>query len=514
MAADARVDDGEVDADRHVRQRVGEHERPLQHRLRRDPVGDVDDLGLRRDPLDHAVAGADEVVLEPEVGEERDEHRPPRVYDADGSRESLRQAGDGGGEPGARVLLRLGDDLEPGRPAPPARSPGRSRRPASPSAERGERPRGRGRRQDVEVRGGKLLRPQLAGAVERRRRRRRARRAAACARPRRPRTAPGRPAAAARRAGPPASRRPARGRRRRAPRPSPGRSPRRRGIVPRRAAQQLPRAVRARDDDPVVAGDVDRLVAERLDRDQRAVDDLVAEPLEPRTRSCSWPSGRVTTILIARAGSSSAASAAGSSPERRSIQVPSSAAIRAVSVAPSWWAATGARQPPPISATHRRSASTRCVRLAVVDARDELLLARPHLQGERALPRLGQHQRGVEPEPDLGRRALNGLDHMRRARSRRGRARPACAGACRCCRAAARSRASARGRAAGPGGAPRPCRSASRAGSRPRRRARRADPRAACRRRRRGPRDRRRSCPSPSARRRRCGPRAAPPRAP
>ena len=73
-----------------------------------------------------------------------------------------------------------------------------------------------------------------------------------------------------------------RGRRRRAPRPWPGRSRRAAASVPRRAAEQLARAVRARDDDPVVARDVDRVVTERLDRDQRAVDDVVAEPLEPR----------------------------------------------------------------------------------------------------------------------------------------------------------------------------------------------------------------------------------------
>ena len=58
-----------------VRERVREHERALQHALRRDPVRDVDDLDLGRDPLHHAVAGADEVVLEPEVGEEGDRSR-------------------------------------------------------------------------------------------------------------------------------------------------------------------------------------------------------------------------------------------------------------------------------------------------------------------------------------------------------------------------------------------------------------------------------------------------------
>ena len=86
MAADARIDDREVDADGHVGQRVREHERPLQHRLGGNPVRDVDDLGLRRDPLDHAVAGADEVVLEAEVGEEGDEHRLAESTTSGGSR--------------------------------------------------------------------------------------------------------------------------------------------------------------------------------------------------------------------------------------------------------------------------------------------------------------------------------------------------------------------------------------------------------------------------------------------
>ncbi len=79
VAADTRIDHREMNADGHVRQRVGEDERPLQHRLRRDPMRDVDDLGIRCEALDHAVAGADEVVLEPEIGEERDEHASLRV---------------------------------------------------------------------------------------------------------------------------------------------------------------------------------------------------------------------------------------------------------------------------------------------------------------------------------------------------------------------------------------------------------------------------------------------------
>ena len=75
VAADAGVDDGQMDADGHVRKGVREHERSLEDGLGRDPVGDVDDSRLGRDPQDDAVAGADEVVLEPEVAEEGDDHR-------------------------------------------------------------------------------------------------------------------------------------------------------------------------------------------------------------------------------------------------------------------------------------------------------------------------------------------------------------------------------------------------------------------------------------------------------
>jgi hypothetical protein len=74
MASDPRVDDREMDADRHVRKRVAENKRALQHLLWRDPVGDVDDLRLGRDPLHHAMARTDEVVLQPEVGEKGDHH--------------------------------------------------------------------------------------------------------------------------------------------------------------------------------------------------------------------------------------------------------------------------------------------------------------------------------------------------------------------------------------------------------------------------------------------------------
>ena len=74
VAADARVDHGEVDSLGHVRERVAKDERTLENVLRRDAVRDVDDLRVGCDPLDHAVAGSDEVVSEPEVGQEGDEH--------------------------------------------------------------------------------------------------------------------------------------------------------------------------------------------------------------------------------------------------------------------------------------------------------------------------------------------------------------------------------------------------------------------------------------------------------
>ena len=73
-SSDSGVDDGKVDAHRHVRERVAEHERTLEDALRGNPMGDVDDLRLRRDALDHAVARADEVVLQAEVGEEGNDH--------------------------------------------------------------------------------------------------------------------------------------------------------------------------------------------------------------------------------------------------------------------------------------------------------------------------------------------------------------------------------------------------------------------------------------------------------
>ena len=63
-------------------------------------------------------------------------------------------------------------------------------------------------------------------------------------------------------------------------------------------------------------------------------------------------------------------------------------------------------------------------RLGVVGDRDELLLARPDLERERALSRLGHELLRIETQPDLVRRARAGRARRRRARSRRGRARP------------------------------------------------------------------------------------------
>src|SRR5262249_9446145 len=58
--------------DRHEGNRALEHDRALQHRLRRDAVRDVDDGRLGRDVPHDATADADEVVLDSEVGQKGD----------------------------------------------------------------------------------------------------------------------------------------------------------------------------------------------------------------------------------------------------------------------------------------------------------------------------------------------------------------------------------------------------------------------------------------------------------
>src|SRR4029079_16690293 len=73
--ADARIDDREVNSFGHEGERIRQSQRSLEHGLRRDAVSDVDDLDFRCDPLHHTVAGADEIILQAEVRQERNEAR-------------------------------------------------------------------------------------------------------------------------------------------------------------------------------------------------------------------------------------------------------------------------------------------------------------------------------------------------------------------------------------------------------------------------------------------------------
>ena len=77
-AADPRVDDREMDARRHVGEGVREDERSLQDVPRPDAMCDVDHPRVRSDRRYHAVTRADEVVLQPEVGQEGDDHDSDR----------------------------------------------------------------------------------------------------------------------------------------------------------------------------------------------------------------------------------------------------------------------------------------------------------------------------------------------------------------------------------------------------------------------------------------------------
>ena len=173
--------------------RVRQHERALQHCLRRDAVRHVDHASVGGDPCHHAVARADEVVLQPEVGEERDARsRPTTPSDRAPPRRARR-----------------------GRASPPRRRP--SDRPTARRAT--SRRRSRRRERDRRCRR-RRARPSRRRARRRRRRaararaaasgragrsRRRARRSGRAARPRRPRRAPARPAAGTRAAARPAT---------------------------------------------------------------------------------------------------------------------------------------------------------------------------------------------------------------------------------------------------------------------------------------------------------------------
>src|SRR3954451_16084702 len=99
--------------------------------------------------------------------------------------------------------------------------------------------------------------------------------------------------------------------------------------------------------DPAIPRLDDRRIRDPHDSDQRTLDNVVPERLEPlderarlrsRTRDDHLHAARAAEMAT-----SSVATASVSSPERRSSHDPSSAATIAVRTTPSWWAATGAR---------------------------------------------------------------------------------------------------------------------------------------------------------------------------
>ena len=277
-----RVDDREMNPDRHVGQRVGEHERALQHRLRRDPVRDVDDLGLRRDALDHSVTGADEVVLEAEVGEEGDEHVPAPSLRRRGAsvRSVAGQLGDRRGDAAARVVLGLRHDPKAGRLCRPGRL-GADRDDRQLTPESAERPRRGRRRDDVEIGRRKLAPGSTRGSDTERRRPPQACPATGVRAPS-PAANSTRPAGRGNSASNPscvATR--VRGRPPREPQRSPHRSPRPAAShrSPARRSSRAPLALvtttQSYPDTSIGAS------PSGLDRDQRTMDDLVAEHFQP-----------------------------------------------------------------------------------------------------------------------------------------------------------------------------------------------------------------------------------------
>ena len=214
---------------------------------------------------------------------------------------------------------------------------------------------------------------------------------------------------AARRADLPGSRRPGPGRRRRRRPRSPRRSRRPAPACPASAAA-APGAVRARDDHPVVAGDVDRIVAERLDLDQRAAHDLVPERLDAAASSSSWPGGRVTTILTRRRRGARAR------PLRIDARAPLDPGAVLVGDERGQRRAVVVRgdRGEAAAADERDAAALGLdapARLGVVGRRDESLLAGAHLERERALARLGKQLRRVEAMPDLAPRPSRSSPH-------------------------------------------------------------------------------------------------------
>ncbi len=90
--AHARVDDRQVHARGHVRERAREDVGALQHLRCRDAVRDVDDASVRRDLGDNPVAGPDEVVPETEVAQEADHHSRPSLRRGDRTLDRLQEA--------------------------------------------------------------------------------------------------------------------------------------------------------------------------------------------------------------------------------------------------------------------------------------------------------------------------------------------------------------------------------------------------------------------------------------
>ena len=482
-------------------------ERALQDPPGPDAVRDVDDLHVRRDRLDHAVTRADEVVLQAEVGQERDEHGITDWRHATSAARARR------GRASSPRRRRRGR-----RRARPASSAGRSTTTGKPRAGRGERARGGGDASEREV---------------------------AC----------GRPAAAARRCGRAAGSR-RRARRRPAARPRP-----RRAARVRRARQlgEQPSCVATRG----TRSTLEPVLRSALRWRGRSRRRGAASP-RMRRASSSAPFGLVTTTQSYADGSSGsspsgsiadqradgrprgraprAATASalrlrlrardddssplrepqqlaserpGSSPLRRSIHEPSSAAMsaderRAVVVRRDRSEAAAADRARPPRARPRRGGASRRGRPRRRDAprrRGPAARARPapasgsissgskrwpisRAEAEPVEAARGEDDRVepalaalAQPRVDV---AAQRLDRERRLEREQLRLPPH------------RRRADAH-----PG-----------RGSPSRRTARRAGRHARDRRRPRVRPDRTTSCPSPSARRRRCGARAAPPRAP
>ena len=72
-AADPGIDHGQVNAGRHVRERIGERQCPAHHLLRGNPVRDVDQDGLGSYASDDPVTDAREGILDAEVAQEGDD---------------------------------------------------------------------------------------------------------------------------------------------------------------------------------------------------------------------------------------------------------------------------------------------------------------------------------------------------------------------------------------------------------------------------------------------------------